>query len=52
MIRHAGLIALIGLGISFSAVAQTQTSKRTELTKNDLTGTNMEVLVGMVEVPP
>jgi quercetin dioxygenase-like cupin family protein len=52
MIRHAGFIALIGLGLTFSAAAQAQTSKRTELTKGDLTGTNMEIIVGTVEVPP
>jgi quercetin dioxygenase-like cupin family protein len=40
------------LGLTFSAAAQAQTSKRTELTKGDLTGTNMEVVVGLVEVPP
>lgn len=50
MIKHAGLIALIGL--TFSATVQAQTSKRTELTKGDLTGTNMEIVVGTVEVPP
>jgi quercetin dioxygenase-like cupin family protein len=52
MIRHAGFVALIGLGLTFSVAAQAQTSKRTELTKGDLTGTNMEIIVGTVEVPP
>jgi quercetin dioxygenase-like cupin family protein len=52
MMKKAGLIALVGLGLPFSAAAQAQTSKRTELTKSDLTGTNMEVVVGVVEVPP
>lgn len=52
MMKKAGLIALIGLGLTFSAAAQTPTSKRTELTKGDLTGTNMEVIVGVLEVPP
>jgi quercetin dioxygenase-like cupin family protein len=52
MIKHAGLAALVGLGLTFSAAAQAQTSKRTELTKGDLTGTNMEIVVGTVEVPP
>ena len=48
MMKKAGLIALIGLGLTFSAAAQTPTSKRTELTKGDLTGTNMEVIVGVL----
>jgi quercetin dioxygenase-like cupin family protein len=52
MMKKAGLIALVGLGLTFSAAAQTPTSKRTELTKGDLTRTNMEVIVGVLEVPP
>jgi len=52
MIKQLALVALIGLGLTFSAAAQTPTSKRTELTKGDLTGTNMEIVVGIVEVPP
>jgi quercetin dioxygenase-like cupin family protein len=52
MMKEAGIIALVGLGLTCSAAAQAQTSKRTELTKGDLTGTNMEVVVGLVEVPP
>jgi hypothetical protein len=36
MIKQAGLIALVGLGLTFSAAAQVQTTKRTELTKGDL----------------
>jgi quercetin dioxygenase-like cupin family protein len=50
--KQAAIIALVGLGLTFSAAAQAQTSKRTELTKSDLTGTNMEIVVGTVEVPP
>ena len=39
--------------LSFVATAvHAQSSKRTELTKGDLTGTNMEIIVGTVEVPP
>jgi quercetin dioxygenase-like cupin family protein len=48
--KQAGLIALIALGLTFSAAAQT--TKRTELTKGDLTGTNMEVVVGTIEAAP
>src|SRR5438045_5207869 len=32
--------------------AHAQSSKRNELTKGDLTGTNMEIVVSTVEVPP
>jgi quercetin dioxygenase-like cupin family protein len=52
MIKRAGFIALIGLGLTFSAAAQAQTTKRTELTKGDLTGTNMEIVVGIIEAAP
>src|SRR3954468_485217 len=52
MIKQAGLVALVALGLTFSAASQAQTSKRTELTKGDLTGTNMEIIVSIVEVPP
>src|SRR4051794_32753932 len=52
MIKQTASIALVGLALTFSAAAQTPTSKRTELTKGDLTGTNMEIIVGVVEVPP
>jgi hypothetical protein len=45
MIKQAASIALIGLGLTFSAAAQTPTTKRTELTRGDLTGTNMEIIV-------
>jgi hypothetical protein len=33
MIKQAGFIALVGLGLTISAVAEAQTSKRTELTR-------------------
>src|SRR3954468_16782131 len=52
MIKQAGFIAVVGLGLTISAAAEAQTSKRTELARGDLTGTNMEVIVGIVEVPP
>lgn len=52
MSKHARLAALVGLGMIFSVTAQAQSSKRTELTKGDLTGTNMQIVVGIVEVPP
>jgi quercetin dioxygenase-like cupin family protein len=52
MNRYARLVALVGLGLIFSATAQAQSSKRTELTKGDLTDKNMDIVVGIVEVPP
>ena len=52
MTKYLGLAALVALGLICSATAQAQSSERTELTKGDLTGTNMEIVVGMVEVPP
>jgi quercetin dioxygenase-like cupin family protein len=52
MTRYAALNALVGLGMIVSVTAHAQSSKRTELTKGDLTGTNMEIVVGTVEVPP
>jgi quercetin dioxygenase-like cupin family protein len=36
----------------FSTVSQAQEIKRTEVKRADLTGTNMEVIVGIVELPP
>jgi uncharacterized cupin superfamily protein len=52
MNKHTGVIALVGLSLLFSAATQAQSPKRTELTKGDLTGTNMQIVVGIVEVPP
>jgi quercetin dioxygenase-like cupin family protein len=52
MFKQAASIALVGLGLTFSAAAQTPTTKRTELTKGDLTGTDMEIIVSVVEYPP
>jgi quercetin dioxygenase-like cupin family protein len=52
MNKVAKLIALVGLGMMVSVAAQAQSSKRTELTKGDLTGKNMDIVVGIVEVPP
>jgi quercetin dioxygenase-like cupin family protein len=52
MLKQTGFAALVVVGISLCGLAQAQTSKRTELTKGDLTGTNMEIVVGIVEVPP
>ncbi len=52
MIRYAALGALFGLSLIVSMTAHAQSSKRTELTKGDLTGTNMEIVVGTVEVQP
>jgi quercetin dioxygenase-like cupin family protein len=50
--RQAGLMALVALGLTFSATAHAQTTKRTELTKGQLTGTNMEIVVGTIEAAP
>ena len=52
MDRYGRVIAFIGLSLLLSTAAQAQSSKRTELTKGDLTGTSMETVVGLVEVPP
>jgi hypothetical protein len=52
MTKYAALGALVGLSLIVSVTAHAQSSKRTELTKGDLTGTNMEIVVGTVEVPP
>jgi quercetin dioxygenase-like cupin family protein len=52
MTKYAALGALVGLSLITSVTAHAQSSKRTELTKGDLTGTNMEIVVGTVEVPP
>ena len=52
MIKQAASNALDALGLTFSAAAQTPTTKRTELTRGDLTGTNMEIIVSVVEYPP
>jgi quercetin dioxygenase-like cupin family protein len=47
----------MGLFVACALVAlcdasQAQDTKRTELTKGDLTGTNMEIVVGLVEIAP
>jgi quercetin dioxygenase-like cupin family protein len=52
MIKYAALGTLVGLSLIMSMTAHAQSSKRTELTKGDLTGTNMQIVVGTVEVPP
>ena len=38
--------------LSFSSVSQAQEIKGTELKRGDLTGTNMEIVVGVYELPP
>ncbi len=43
------LAMLFSLALTTAAIAQTN---RTELKKADLTGTDMEVIVAVVEVPP
>ncbi|SHJ31659.1 Cupin domain-containing protein [Bradyrhizobium lablabi] len=52
MTKYTALGALVGVSLLVSATSHAQSSKRTELTKGDLTGTNMEIVVGTVEVPP
>jgi quercetin dioxygenase-like cupin family protein len=37
---------------AFASAAQAQDVKRNELKKGDLTGTNMEIVVAVVELPP
>ena len=44
MNKYAKLIALVGLGMMVSIAAQAQSSKRTELTKGDLTGKDINKL--------
>ena len=50
MTRYAVLVAF--LSILASTTVYAQSSKRTELTKGDLTGKDMDIIVGIVEVPP
>jgi quercetin dioxygenase-like cupin family protein len=52
MTRYAVLVGLTGLFFVASTSAFAQSSKRTELTKGDLTGKDMDIIVGTVEVPP
>ena len=52
MTKQAALVAFIGLSVIVSATVRAQSSKGTELTKGDLTGANIEIIVGTVEVPP
>lgn len=46
--KRASLTALVALGLTLSVAAQAQTTTRTELTKGDLTGTKMEIVVGTI----
>jgi quercetin dioxygenase-like cupin family protein len=54
MIRHQsiGLAALATAFLDLASGAVAQQPKRTELKKVDLSGTNMEIIVSIVEVPP
>lgn len=52
MTRYVTLVAIGCFMVFASTSAQSQSSKRTELTRGDLTGTNMEIIVSTVEVPP
>ena len=52
MTKYAALVAYVCLSFIASVTVHAQSSKRTELTKGDLTGTNMEIVVSTVEVPP
>jgi quercetin dioxygenase-like cupin family protein len=47
------LLSAVVLGLSLAhASACAQETKRTELKRADLTGTNMEVIVSIIEAPP
>lgn len=52
MTRYAVLVAFTGLMFVASTTAFAQSSKRTELTRGDLTGKDMDIIVSIVEVPP
>ena len=55
MTKLAKMTVSICFVIAFAAVsssAQAQQVKRTELKKGDLTGTNMEIIVAVSELPP
>jgi quercetin dioxygenase-like cupin family protein len=54
MIRGVGIFAACTLGafVVLCGASQAQDTKRTELKKGDLTGTNMEIIVGLVEIAP
>lgn len=52
MTRYAVLVAFTSLMFVAATTAFAQSSKRTELTKGDLTGKDMDIIVGIVEVPP
>jgi quercetin dioxygenase-like cupin family protein len=49
---HCYAISGLGALVVFCSASQAQETKRTELKKGDLTGTNMEVVVGLVEISP
>jgi hypothetical protein len=38
--------------VAWASLAQAQEIKRTEIKRSDLTGTNMEVIMGVLEAPP
>ncbi|WP_024519471.1 cupin domain-containing protein [Bradyrhizobium sp. Tv2a-2] len=50
MFRYAASAFLVSFIVSTAVHAQS--SKRTELTKGELTGKDMQIIVGTVEVPP
>jgi len=55
--RHPDLtavarIAFATIVLALAGAATAQEVKRTELKKADLTGTNMEILVAVMEIPP
>jgi quercetin dioxygenase-like cupin family protein len=51
MIRYLAIVILAATAAGAVSV-WAQESKRTELSRSDLTGTNMEVIVSTLEVPP
>ena len=52
MRRRAGIAAFTAAIFVLASAAGAQQPKRTELKKADLTGTNMEIIVSVVEIPP
>jgi hypothetical protein len=45
-------IAALAAAFAVATVAQAQEIKRTEIKRSDLTGTNMEVIMTVLEAPP
>ena len=52
MARYAILVTFTGFILVGSTIAFAQSSKGTGLTKGDLTGKDMDIIVSIIEVPP